>query len=119
MWRERTKRTPSEPNHDQSSFEQSSVTVRNPAYRAAPPNVEYEPVGPAQHGSENDAYESAQSLNPNYEPALPERMGNRLYAEIQPNEEPQSGSYVTLRGDQQVYDQFYERPPDRLTDSSA
>ena len=30
-----------------------------------------------------------------------------------------SGSYATLSGDQQVYDQFYERPPDRLTDSSA
>ena len=117
MWRERTKRTPSEPNHDQASFGQSSVTVRNPACRAALPNVLCEPVGPAQHGSENDAYESAQSLNPNYEPALPERMGNRLYAEIKPNEEPHSAGYATLPGDQQVYDQitFY----DPLTDTSA
>ena len=83
---DKKKRTPSEPNHDQSSFEQSSVTVPNSACCTAPPNVECEPMfnGPgaacSNNGDIGDAYEVGQTLNPIYEPTLPERMGNRLYA---------------------------------------
>jgi len=89
IWRERKKRTPSEPE-----VEQSSATVLNLACPAAQPdyanggrNVDYDAVHPAHRGSANDEssdYEPAQTLNPDYQPSLPERMYNREYAEINP-----------------------------------
>ena len=92
----------------------NTATVANPMYNAQPqaaPTV----------GNDNDdgAYEPARTLNPQYQPTLPERMDNRVYAEIKPNEESLCASYAALGGDQQVYDQFYEPPPDRHAESSA
>ena len=110
-------------------------TVTNPTHNAQ----HVQQSAPTVSGDVAGTYEPAQTLNPNYEPTLPERMRNRVCAEINsnvagipghPDRQQDEDGYVAMHlpqttgtsqpaGDQQVYDQFYECPPDRHTDSSA
>jgi len=104
-------RTPLAPNPPDNGS-----TATNPTCNA---QQQPGPTVGADNDATSDTVEPAQMRNPDYQPTLPERLRNRDYAEITPNEDSQGASYATLGGDQQVYDQFYERPPDRHVESSA
>ena len=82
------------------------------------PNLQQQSA-PTVGGDIGDAYEPAQTLNPDYQPMLPERMRNRVYAEINLNVAGVPG-HPDRQQDEYGYVAMHMPPtPDRLTDSSA
>ena len=99
-------------NHSPTEPEHKPPAVNNPTFSAAPGNADYA---------------AAQTLNPEYQPTLPERMYRRDYAEIEPEPDEaiqppsprkptynevqmydqtprQTAQYVSLEGSHQTFD---------------
>ena len=88
-------------------------TVTNPTYNAQQQSA------PTVSGDVDDAYEVGQTLNPNYQPMLPERMRNRVYAEINLNVAGVPG-HPDRQQDEHGYVAMHMPPTnDRHTNSSA
>ena len=77
IWRQRSSHAPTE-----TGLEHQPPAVSNPTFTLGSPGV---------------SYEAAQTLNLDDQPTLPERMYNRDYAEINPDQVSRgTGNYVSL-----------------------